>query len=56
MKPEQTLLQGKEYTPAVATDVRKTFARFCPMWAERMKHEIMPLPIATISTHYKPRG
>jgi hypothetical protein len=26
--PTRTLLQGKPYTPAVATDIRATFARF----------------------------
>lgn len=51
MTPTQTLLKGAEYRPAVATDIRLTWARFCPMWAERMKQNPMPLPVATVERH-----
>lgn len=51
-----TLLQGRQYTPAVATDIRATFARFCPVWAQRMASPQMPLPIAAVTHHHKPRS
>jgi hypothetical protein len=55
MTPDKTLLQGKPYTPACATDIRNTWAKHCPMWAERVKMPLMPLPVARVETHYKPR-
>lgn len=55
MTPNQNLLYGRPYTTALETDVRKVWARFCPMWAERMKHDTSALPIASVTTHYKPR-
>lgn len=51
-----TLLQGRQYTPAVATDIRSTFAKFCPIWAQRMATPQLPLPVATVTTHHKPRS
>jgi hypothetical protein len=52
----QTLLTGKPYTPACATDIRLTWAKHCPTWAKRMSTPQMPLPIATIQTHHKPES
>ena len=43
-----------KWIPAVATDIRFTWARFCPMWAERVKSPMPPLPVASVQTHRKP--
>ena len=45
-----------KYKTAVSTDIRHTWAKHCPMWAERMKANPMPLPVAHIETHYKPKN
>lgn len=42
------------WTPAVATDIRFTWARFCPMWAERVKSPLPPMPLTSVQTHRKP--
>lgn len=56
MTPDQNLLYGRPYTDAVSTDIRHTFARFDPKWAALMKHPQLPLPVATVTVHHKPKG
>jgi hypothetical protein len=46
-----TLLQGRAYTPAVATDIRLTWAKHCPLWAEKIKQTLPPLPVANVERH-----
>lgn len=51
MTPTKTLLQGRAYTPACATDIRLTWARFCPLWAEKVKQTLPPMPAAHVERH-----
>ena len=47
-EPTRHLYEGHEYTPAVETDIRKTFARFMLQRAQQEPDSLAPLLIASI--------
>jgi len=42
-----------KYTPSGQTDVRLTWARFSPLWAEKIKLPAAPLPVVWVENLIK---